>query len=55
MHLILHLILLKIQNMMDINEDLHQWFINFLINRLEVERLKMIIFQMFQCFTQTNY
>ena len=54
MHLILHLILLKIQNMMDIN-DLHQWFINFLINRLEVERLKMIIFQMFQYFTQTSY
>ena len=29
--LIKHLILLKIQNMMDINVDLLQWFINLLI------------------------
>ena len=29
-----HLILLKIQNMMDINVSLLQWFINFLIDNL---------------------
>ena len=30
---------------MYINADLLQWFINFLIKRLEVEKLKMRIFQ----------
>ena len=31
--LIKHLTLLKIQNMMDINVDSLQWFINFLIKK----------------------
>ena len=31
-----HLILLKLQNMMDINVDLLQWFINVLIKKLQV-------------------
>ena len=31
-----HLILLKIYSMMDINVDLLQWFINFLIKKLQV-------------------
>ena len=35
-----HLILLKIQNMMDINVDLLQWPGNFLIKKLLVELLK---------------
>ena len=36
-----HLILLKIQNMTDINVDLLQWFTNFLIKRLLMEQLKI--------------
>ena len=39
------LILLKIQNMMDINVDLLQWSINFLLKKLLVVVLKMRIFQ----------
>ena len=39
-----HLTLLNIQNMMDINVDLLQWFINFLIKELLVEQLKMKIY-----------
>ena len=38
------LILLKIQNMMDINGDLLQWFINFLTKNLLVMVLKMKTF-----------
>ena len=33
-----HLILLEIQNMLDINVGLIQWFINFLIKRPQVEQ-----------------
>ena len=40
-----HLILLKIQNMMDINVDLLQWFTNFLIKKLLLVVSKMRIFQ----------
>ena len=41
-----HFILLKIQNMVDINVDLLQWFIIFLIkkNKLLVVVLRMKIF-----------
>ena len=41
-----HFILLKIQNMMDINVDLLQWFIIFLIKKkkLLVVALRMKIF-----------
>ena len=39
--LILHLILLKIQNMIDIKEDWLLWFINFLIKRLQVVVLNL--------------
>ena len=39
-----HLILLKIQNMMDINVDLLQRFINFLIKKFLVVVLKLKIF-----------
>ena len=42
-YVIKHLILLKIQNTMDINVVLLQWFINFLIKSLLVEELKMIL------------
>ena len=38
------LMLLKIQNMMDINVDLLKWSKNFLIKTLLVERLKIKIF-----------
>ena len=34
-----HLIMLKILNMMDMNADLFQWFIHFLINKLLAEPL----------------
>ena len=40
-YLIKHLILLKIQNMMDINADLLQWFIDFLIKSIMVVVLKL--------------
>ena len=36
-----HLILLKIQNMMDIKEVLLQWFINFLIENTSGGAIKM--------------
>ena len=39
-----HLILLKIQNMMDINIDLLQYFITFLTKKLLMKILKMKIF-----------
>ena len=35
-YVIKHLILLKIQNMLDVSVDLQQWFINFLIKRVLV-------------------
>ena len=35
-----HLILLKIQNVMDINVDLLQWFINFLIKKTSGSGIK---------------
>ena len=35
-YVIKHLILLEIQNMMDINVNFHQWFINFLIKKILV-------------------
>ena len=35
-----HLILLKMQNIMDLKEVSLQWFINFLIKRLQAEQLK---------------
>ena len=44
-YMIKHLILLKIQNMMDINVDLLQWSINFLIKKLLALVLKIIMFQ----------
>ena len=40
-YVIKHLMLLKIQNLMDINVDLLQWFIHILIKKLLVEQLKM--------------
>ena len=40
-YVIKYLTLLKILNMMDINIDLLQWFINFLIKKLLVVLLKM--------------
>ena len=40
-----HLILLKLQNMMDFNEDLLQYFINFLIKSFLIVVLKVKIFQ----------
>ena len=43
-YLIKHLILPKIQNMMDINVGLLQWSINFLIKTFLVEQLKMKLF-----------
>ena len=39
-----HLILLKIQNKMDINAELLQWFINFLIKKILVAVLKIKLF-----------
>ena len=39
-----HLILLKIQNMMDINVHLLQWFINFLIKKLLAVVVKLKVF-----------
>ena len=42
--MIKHLILLKTRNILDINVDLLQWFINFLIKKLQVEQLKIKIF-----------
>ena len=51
-----HLILLKIENMMDIKEVLFQWFINFLIKRFLPAVLKMRIFLVNSTrITQTNY
>ena len=38
--MIKHLILLKIQNMMDIKEVLLQWFINFLIKKTSGSGIK---------------
>ena len=35
-YVIKHLILLKIQNMLDVSVDLQQWFINFLTKRVLV-------------------
>ena len=43
-YVVKHLILLKILNMMNINVDLLQWFINFLIKNLQVAVSKMKIF-----------
>ena len=43
--MIKHLTLLKIQDMMDINVDLLQWSVNFLIKNLLLVVLKMRIFQ----------
>ena len=43
--IIKQLILLKIRNMMDINEDLLQWSLDFFIKELLVVVLKMRIFQ----------
>ena len=40
-----YLILLKIQNMTDINADLIQWFINFSIKRLLVVMMKLKLCQ----------
>ena len=40
-HMIKHFILLNIQNIMDINADLLQWFINFSIKSLLVVILKV--------------
>ena len=42
-YVIKHLILLKIQNMMDINADWLQWFMTFLIKKLLVVSLKIKI------------
>ena len=39
-YVIKHLILLKIQNMININADLLQWFINFLIKVTSVGAIK---------------
>ena len=39
-----HSILLRIQNTMDIKRVLLQWFVNFLIKKLQVEQLKMKVF-----------
>ena len=39
-----HLILLKIQDKMDINAELLQWFINFLIKKILVAVLKIKLF-----------
>ena len=39
-----HSILLKIQNMMDINMDFFQFSVNFLMKKLLVEQLKMKLF-----------
>ena len=36
-----HLILLKILNMIDINAELHQWFTNFFIKRLQTVHPKI--------------
>ena len=44
-YVIKHLILLKIQNMMDIKGFFFQLFIDFLIKRQEVELMKMKICQ----------
>ena len=43
--MIKHLMLLKLQNMMDIKEVLLQWFINLLINKLLVQQLNIKLFQ----------
>ena len=40
-HVIKHLILLKIQYMMDINMDLLQWFINLLIKNIQKNNEKL--------------
>ena len=40
-YVIKHLMLLKIQNLMDINIDLLQWCIHILIKKLLMEQLKM--------------
>ena len=42
--MIKHLILLKIQNMTDINVDILQWSINFFGKKVQVKQLKMKIF-----------
>ena len=39
-YVIKHLILLKIRNMIDVNVDLSQWFINSLIKKIQVVLLK---------------
>ena len=36
-----HLTLLKIQNMMDVKEVLHEWITNFLIKRLQLVLLEV--------------
>ena len=52
-----HLILPEIQNMIDINVDLPQWSINFLIKNLLVVVLKVRICQAkkYLKITKTNY
>ena len=36
--------MLKTKNMIDVNVDLLQWLIDFLIKKLEVEQLKMKLY-----------
>ena len=48
-YVINHLIMLKIQNMMDINVNILQWFIHFLIKRLQVVLLKVKICRTKNC------
>ena len=43
-----HLILLKIQNMMDINADLLHWFINFLMKKLLVVVFRIFLIKNYQ-------
>ena len=59
---IMHLILLKIQNMMDINVHLLQWFVSILIKKLLVEQLKRKLYlikkyvnQLFENLKQKKY
>ena len=42
--MIRHLILLKIRTIMNINVDLLQWIINFMIKKVQAEKLKMKMF-----------
>ena len=53
-YVINHLILLKIQNMMDINMNLPQWFINFLIGSIRVVLLHTQIIPLFKSKIMTN-